>query len=1623
MPPIVSILTPLDGAVSYTTNALIIDVAAADTDGTVTQVSLFRDGVLLASADTSPYEFELINLPEGTNLYTASAIDDKGAETVSAPVRIFELSEPPIYYAPSINFSSPGSNAVFIAPTNLTLAVQITDRGYPVKVVSFGANNTNLGEVSNPPFSWTITNIAIGTYTFTAIVTDAGGYVASGPPLTVNVIPNPATTPAVSIIGPTNGAILPVGQNSPLSVSVTPNGNVIQRVDFYVANTVIGSVAAPPYSLLWKPSIVGPACWQAVAVYGQAQSAASPASCVNVVLVPGTYPQYVVADLGPLRSNSTSAFGLNGLGHFVGDWPTNGGNDQPFLDVGGVITVLNTPPLIPGYAAALNDSDQILINANLHGYIYNQGQITDLGSLGGMATFAHAINANGKVAGDSQLTTGTSHAVLFDGQKLIDLAPSSPSFQSQGLAINDLGVVAGWAQNSAGQFPFLYSAQSGMRAIPNPPGGSQGSAEGVNNLGNAVGNACYANTATRRGFVYLNGTTKDLGTLGDQLSNSDALSINNSNQVVGYSQVGTDRHAFLWQSNVLYDINLLIPSNSVWRISMANAINDLGQIVGIGRFGTNDRADHAVLLNPLPMPGQPSLPPRVAVVAPTTSSLLPSGTDVPITASVIDQDALITNVSFYAGNQGLGSVTSSPPYVLTWSNAPAGVFQLTAVALDSLGAVGTSAPVSITIKAPYPGAPRIALLSGDISSHNADIQRKLVNDLLFSAVEVIPVTSTDPVPTLAQLLSYDAVMVYTFQNFNAPDSLGDLLADFVDAGHGVVLALYSQDTAKSPLSGRVAAQDYLPWAVSGDNFAGGLTLVKLLPQHPILAGIQSFNGGTLGYYQQNASATPGSVLLANWSNGQKLVAARQVGAGRLVGLNFFPVSSDVYSGWWSASTDGAKLMGNALLWAAGAASETATLSTTSNVVDYLPGQDIDLTVGLTNAPAGPVQVDIFTNNNLLISLTNAPFDFHWSQPPIGNYLTFAAVTDAQSNLVTTKPLPLSVDSRLTVNLLSPTNGTVIYYPTNFLFQVSVSDLDAAIVSVDYYLNATQFIGRSTNAPYSFNWNVGTVGTFPINAVATDALGARHSSASSMVSVIQYDPNKPVQTFWSNAQGDWLAATNWSNGVPRSQDSAFIDNNGTASLAAELGTAANLTIGLNATGALVQTAGNLSVSQILTLGQNTGSSGYYQLDVPGQLSEGQLILGLGGGAGHFVQNGGTNSIKQYLETASNSGGTALYELFGGELNAPSEYITGLQTGMLHQRGGTNSVQGLVVGDSQRTVTGIYNLEGGLLNVGTESINSRSPAMPTVTQSGGTHAITQALNVGDQGQGQLIFSGGTLRATQLLVGTGGLLDITVGGQTNGIEATTLTAQLNSRLVLHLAPGYTPKVGDSWPLVSYGSYQGTFARVSLPPATNGVAWQISYLTNQLILTATKLPNIIVVSPVSPTTQSNLFYQIVQITNPGSQPLAGARVFITGLPPGMAVYNASGTVGGVPFVEYDSPIAPGQTVQFYVQLLTQTTPGAVVPNLIVDVTTTNQFAPPPAALSIEGATHNSDGSFILGFDSVLNQTYYIQYSSDLKTWKTVGLPVIGVGNRLEWLDNGPPRTDSLPGNQPERFYRITSP
>jgi hypothetical protein len=159
------------------------------------------------------------------------------------------------------------------------------------------------------------------------------------------------------------------------------------------------------------------------------------------------------------------------------------------------------------------------------------------------------------------------------------------------------------------------------------------------------------------------------------------------------------------------------------------------------------------------------------------------------------------------------------------------------------------------------------------------------------------------------------VLVFSDQSFNDNTNLGNVLANYIDQGGGVAPATFVYwNSLGLSIQGRLVTGGYLPFTTGGQTSGAGLTLVKDLPLHPLLDAVVSFNGGSAGYLNSPISIATGATLVAHWSTGQPLVGAKDIAPGRCAGLNFFPPSSDSTGFGWVSSTDGARLMADALLW-------------------------------------------------------------------------------------------------------------------------------------------------------------------------------------------------------------------------------------------------------------------------------------------------------------------------------------------------------------------------------------------------------------------------------------------------------------------------------------------------------------------------------------------------------------------------------------------------------------------------------------------------------------------------------------------------------------------------------------
>jgi probable HAF family extracellular repeat protein len=244
--------------------------------------------------------------------------------------------------------------------------------------------------------------------------------------------------------------------------------------------------------------------------------------------------------------------------------------------------------------------------------LWQKGVMQDLGTLGGPDAIANLVNERGQVAGNSFINstpntiTGvpTSDPFLWKNGTMLDLGTLGGTF---GIAnwLNNRGQVVGQS-NLAGDMtwhPFLW--ERGELRDLGTLGGNDGLAMWLNDAGEVVGEADLRGSAVHHAFLWRNGVMTDLGSLG---TDSAASAINSKGQVVGdYSRIGVTmppfRHSFLWEkSGPMIDLNTLIPANSSLELVEANEINDRGEIVGVGvPAGLHcfpDFCGHAYLLIP-----------------------------------------------------------------------------------------------------------------------------------------------------------------------------------------------------------------------------------------------------------------------------------------------------------------------------------------------------------------------------------------------------------------------------------------------------------------------------------------------------------------------------------------------------------------------------------------------------------------------------------------------------------------------------------------------------------------------------------------------------------------------------------------------------------------------------------------------------------------------------------------------------------------------------------------------------------------------------------------------------------------------------------------------------------------
>jgi probable HAF family extracellular repeat protein len=323
-------------------------------------------------------------------------------------------------------------------------------------------------------------------------------------------------------------------------------------------------------------------------------------------------------DLGTLGGNHSMAAGINSRGQIVG-FSLNQTADAVSMYYFQILNITSGTQT----RAVWWDRDN---------------RIHDLGTLGGSDAWGTFINERGQVSGFSYTRSDVitdsglppTHPFLWDPRvakdgKMFDLgtlggsSAGSEIINMQG-GLNNLGHVVGASLLKGDQdfHPFFWQRGKRIKDI-GTLGGPCGAATAINDRDEVVGRADVSGPcgtlsrtlAEMRGVPIKSSATgdvpandnltkqnvshaflwkpgmkksKDLGTVkGD--TDSFATAVNESGQVVGLSAKGICciQHAFLWEKGgPMVDLNTLIPPKSSLSLNWAYAINDRGEISGVG---------------------------------------------------------------------------------------------------------------------------------------------------------------------------------------------------------------------------------------------------------------------------------------------------------------------------------------------------------------------------------------------------------------------------------------------------------------------------------------------------------------------------------------------------------------------------------------------------------------------------------------------------------------------------------------------------------------------------------------------------------------------------------------------------------------------------------------------------------------------------------------------------------------------------------------------------------------------------------------------------------------------------------------------------------------------------------
>ncbi len=275
--PLVSILSPTNGAFVAAGSSVTVTGTASDADGAVTSVQIYVNGATtglanggLATLNGSSWTIIWTPTASGTASVTAIAADNNG-NTVAAPavgVNVTDNTSPTITLSLSPRTAASAASATLPSGAVRNFVADVTpSSGRAVVRVEFFVDGTKVGEDTTVPYTFRyiapalLSNEPSRTVVLSARAMDNAG-AARDVQLPLLVVAPLGQPPVVNLLTPTNGTSVFPNTSVSLAATAVANGGTIASVQFYVNGNPAAvnggnALTSAPFTATFVPPIPG----------------------------------------------------------------------------------------------------------------------------------------------------------------------------------------------------------------------------------------------------------------------------------------------------------------------------------------------------------------------------------------------------------------------------------------------------------------------------------------------------------------------------------------------------------------------------------------------------------------------------------------------------------------------------------------------------------------------------------------------------------------------------------------------------------------------------------------------------------------------------------------------------------------------------------------------------------------------------------------------------------------------------------------------------------------------------------------------------------------------------------------------------------------------------------------------------------------------------------------------------------------------------------------------------------------------------------------------------------------------------------------------------------------------